>query len=114
MNRWSTHVPVELSNRELHREGWEHDGVCLKVSVAETSAVSATARIPTTARTGSAAPQTRALCIQRLRPWTNSRVRSIGARDALEWPRVGDASRLREYKSDWQISGTPCAIRTWN
>jgi hypothetical protein len=40
MNRWSTHVPVELSNRELHREDWEHDGVYLKVAVAETRAVS--------------------------------------------------------------------------
>jgi hypothetical protein len=40
MNRWSTRVPVELANRELHREGWEHDGVCLKVAVAETRAVS--------------------------------------------------------------------------
>jgi len=41
LNRWSTRVPVELSNRELHREGWEHDGVCLKVAVAE-ARVSAT------------------------------------------------------------------------
>jgi hypothetical protein len=32
MNRWSARVPVELSNRELHREAWEHDGICLKVS----------------------------------------------------------------------------------
>jgi hypothetical protein len=37
LNRWSARVPVELSNRELHREGWEHDGVCLKVAVADTS-----------------------------------------------------------------------------
>ena len=36
MNRWLTHIPVELSNRELHREGWNHDGVYLKVAVAET------------------------------------------------------------------------------
>ena len=40
MNPWSTRAPVELSNRELHRQGWEHDGVCLKVAVAETRAVS--------------------------------------------------------------------------
>ena len=40
MNPWSTRVPVELSNRELHRQGWEHDGVCLKIAVAETRAVS--------------------------------------------------------------------------
>jgi hypothetical protein len=40
LNRWSAGVPVELSNRELHREGEEHDGVCLKVAVAETRAVS--------------------------------------------------------------------------
>jgi hypothetical protein len=40
MNRWSKRVPVELSNRELHREAWEHDGVCLKVAVAETVVVS--------------------------------------------------------------------------
>src|SRR5829696_2468910 len=41
LNRWSTRVPVELSNRGLRSEGWEHDGVCLKVAVAE-ARVSAT------------------------------------------------------------------------
>ena len=40
MNRWSARVPVELSNRELQHEDWEHDGACLKVAVAETRAVS--------------------------------------------------------------------------
>jgi len=40
MNRWSTRVPVELSNRALHRKDCEHDGVCLKVAVAEMRLVS--------------------------------------------------------------------------
>jgi hypothetical protein len=39
LNPWSTRAPVELSNRELHRQGWEPDGVCLKVAVTETRAV---------------------------------------------------------------------------
>jgi hypothetical protein len=45
LNRWSTRVPVELSNRDLHREGWGHDGDYLKVAVAENES-SATAAAP--------------------------------------------------------------------